>query len=65
MLLRIRWFLVGVFSSLGIAAYLTNRIRRARERFSARNLARAGMRGAADVLDSTARRIDPARRAAR
>lgn len=53
-LLRIRWFIVGVVTSLGAAAYLTNQVRKARERITARNLARTGMRGVADWLDTAA-----------
>jgi hypothetical protein len=54
MLLRIRWFIMGVLTSLGAIGYLVNQLRKARERITARNLARTGMRGVADWLDSAA-----------
>lgn len=59
MLVRIRWFLVGVLSSIGVIAYLAKQIRRARETLSPRNVARAGMRSVADALDTAAERIEP------
>jgi len=64
MLVRIRWFLVGALSSLGVIAYLAKQIRRARDRLTPRNVARAGMQTVADALDNAARRIEaPTRRA--
>jgi len=45
---------MGVLTSLGAIGYLVNQLRKARERITARNLARTGMRGVADWLDSTA-----------
>ena len=59
MLLRVRWFAVGVLSSLGAMAYLAAQVKRARERLNARALARSGGRSVATLLDRAADRIDP------
>lgn len=65
MLVRIRWFLVGAVSSLGVIAYLASQIRRAREKLTPRNVARAGMQTVADALDTAARRIEAPTRSPR
>ncbi len=61
MFLRIRWFAVGVLSSVGAMAYLAAQVKRARERLSARAMARSGGRTLADLLDHAADRIAPDR----
>jgi hypothetical protein len=59
MLLRIRWFLLGAATAFGLGAYVYERVRRTRERFTPRAAARASATGLADALDSVARRIAP------
>ena len=54
MLLRVRWFVLGAVTSVGVVAYLIKQVRRVHERVTPRNLARSGMRGVADLLDSAA-----------
>ncbi len=60
MFLRIRWFVVGVLSSVGAMAYLAAQVKRARERLSTASLARSGGRSVASLLERAADRIDPA-----
>ena len=59
MLLRIRWFVFGAVSSVGLFAYAARQLRRARERLAPRNLARKGARGVADLLGDAATRVAP------
>lgn len=59
MLLRIRWFVLGVASSVGVIAYLAAQVKRARERLSARAMARSGGRTVAVLLDRAADRVAP------
>ena len=59
MFLRMRWFGIGVISSLGLVAYLATQVKRARERMSARALARSGGRTVASLLDRAADRVAP------
>lgn len=59
MFLRMRWFGIGVVSSLGLVAYLATQVKRARERLSARALARSGGRTVASLLDRAADRVTP------
>jgi len=59
MLLRFRWFIMGVAASLGVVSYLANKLRKARERMTPRNLANTGMRGVADLIDSAADTVRP------
>ena len=59
MLLRIRWFVMGVLASLGLVSYLMNQVRRARERLTARSLTNTGLRGVARLLDSAADGLQP------
>jgi hypothetical protein len=59
MLLRIRWFVLGIASSLGVAAYLAAQVKRARERLSAKAIARSGGRTVASLLDRAAARVSP------
>ena len=59
MFLRIRWFLVGALSSLGVFAYLANELRKAKERMTPRNIANTGLRGVAKVFDSAADAVRP------
>ena len=59
MLLRIRWFVMGVLASLGLVSYLMNQVRRARERLTARSLTNTGLGGVARLLDSAADGLQP------
>ena len=59
MFLRMRWFVLGVASSLGVVAYLAAQVKRARERLSARAMARSGGRTVASLLDRAADRVSP------
>ncbi len=59
MLIRLRWFVLGVLSSVGVLGWLAVQVKRARERLTPANLARRGARGFADVLDSLAERVAP------
>ncbi len=59
MFLRIRWFAVGVLSSLGAIAFLAAQAKKARERLTAKALMRSGGRGVASLFDRAANRIAP------
>ena len=59
MLLRIRWFLIGVLASAGGAVYVIEHLRRAREQMTPANLARGGARGVASLIEAAADRIAP------
>ncbi len=59
MLVRIRWFVLGVVSSVGVVAYLAAQVKRARERLSAKAMARSGGRTVASMLDKAATRVSP------
>lgn len=60
MLLRVRWFIMGVLTSVGVLAYLVAQVKAARERLTPENLARTGARSVAEVLESAAVAITPA-----
>ncbi len=62
MLLRIRWFILGAIASIGVVSYLAAQVRRAREKLTARNIVRSGMRSAAGLLDSAADAVQSERR---
>lgn len=57
MFLRIRWFAVGVLSSVGIIAFLAAQAKKARERLTAKALVRSGGRSVASLFDRAADRI--------
>lgn len=59
MLLRIRWFVLGVLSTVGGGAYLLAKLRRVRARLSAANLRKVSAHSLADVLDAAGRAILP------
>ncbi|HEX9854783.1 MAG TPA: hypothetical protein VGC47_05675 [Acidimicrobiia bacterium] len=61
MLLRIRWFTLGVLVTIGLGAYLVAQVRRARERLSPSAIGRAGAERIATALDRAADRIAPNR----
>ena len=60
MFVRLRWFIYGFVSSIGVIAYLTVQVKRARERLSAAALVRSGGQTVASLLDRTADRVAPA-----
>jgi hypothetical protein len=57
MLLRIRWFLMGAAAAVSGGAYLAARVRRARQRFTARSAGRAAALATADLLEGAGRRL--------
>lgn len=59
MLVRIRWFLIGVLTTLAAGAFVLNRLRQMREKLAPKAVARVGVDGVADLIEATARRIDP------
>lgn len=59
MLLRIRWFVLGVVAAGAGVAYVVDQLRRARERLTPENLARGGARGVASLIEAAAERIAP------
>ena len=59
MFVRIRWFVLGVASALGLLSYLAALLKRAKEQITPSALARRGVRSVAGLLDTTANRIDP------
>ena len=61
MLLRIRWFAIGVASSVGVMAYLAAQVKRARERLSARAMVQSGGQAVASLFDRVADRVTPRR----
>jgi hypothetical protein len=59
MLLRIRWFMLGVVSTLASTAYVVVNLRRLRARMTPDNVRRASALAAADVLGLAARAVAP------
>jgi len=59
MLLRMRWFIMGVVASFGVLSYVAAQLRKARERLTPRNIANSGMRGAARLFDTAAEAVQP------
>lgn len=59
MLLRMRWFTLGVIASLGAVAYVANQLLRMRTRLTPRNLTREAARTTAAMLEVAAHRISP------
>ena len=58
-LLRLRWFLAGVLSSLAGVVYAGVKLRRARQRLTPTAIAASGRHAVAAALARTADRIDP------
>jgi hypothetical protein len=57
MFTRLRWFLFGSAATIGAGAYLGTKVKRARERITAENLARAGVVTVAGMVNATGRRM--------
>jgi hypothetical protein len=60
MLTRLKWFVAGSAATIGAGAYLGAKVKRARERMTAENMARAGVVTAAGMMKATGRRIQRA-----
>ena len=65
MLLRIRWFLLGVLGAVGGGAYVLVKLRAMRERLTPRNVGRAAAMAAADALDMVGSMVEPKSRGER
>ena len=61
MLVRIRWFLLGVVATIGGGAMAVGRLVQLRERLTTANLARAAGHAAADALAAAARSLEEER----
>ena len=59
MFIRVRWFLMGVLTSIGVVAYLAAQVKAARERLTPENLAKTGAMSLAGALESAAVAITP------
>ncbi|MFQ5554307.1 MAG: hypothetical protein ACE5GC_02910 [Acidimicrobiia bacterium] len=59
MLVRLRWFVLGALSSIGVLGWLAVQVKRARDKLTPANLARRGAHGFADALDALAERVAP------
>jgi hypothetical protein len=59
MFVRMRWFTLGIVVSLTVTAYVAGRLRRARERLTARNVSRELARVGAATLEAAAARLEP------
>ena len=57
MLTRIKWFLLGSAATIGAGAYLGTKVKRARERLTTENMARAGVVTVAGMMNATGRRM--------
>jgi hypothetical protein len=57
MFTRIKWFLLGSATTIGVGAYLGIKVKRARERLTAENMARAGVVTVAGMMNATGRRM--------
>ncbi len=57
MLLRIRWFLLGVLAVIATAAYAAVRTPYLRRRLTGPAIRDAGLRGAADLLEAASVRV--------
>ena len=59
MFVRMRWFAIGVLTSVGAMSYLAAQVKRAREKITTRAMLRSSGRTAASLLDKAADRISP------
>jgi len=57
MFVRIRWFLIGVASTLGVGMWLVTVVKRARERLTPAAMGRAAAVTGAGLLEATGRRL--------
>ena len=59
MFVRIRWFALGVLTTVGSGAYVLAKLRRLRARLTPANLRRVSAISLADALDGAARAVAP------
>ncbi|MDF1597651.1 MAG: hypothetical protein P1T08_16350 [Acidimicrobiia bacterium] len=59
MLRRTRWFSLGIAAGVGGSAWVVTRLRRARQRLTPANLARAAAGSVADLLEAGSRSLRP------
>jgi hypothetical protein len=57
MFTRLKWFLFGSAATIGAGAYLGAKVKRARERLTTENMARAGVVTVAGMMNATGRRM--------
>lgn len=57
MLARVRWFAIGVASTIGAGAFLAGRVKAMRGRITPQTMARAGAITAAGMMEATGRRL--------
>ena len=62
MLLRIRWFVLGLATAIGGGAWVISKAVRMRERLSPAGLRRAGALVTADVFSAASRAVQPVSR---
>jgi len=60
MLTRLKWFLFGSAATIGLGAYLGAKVKRARERLTTENMARAVVVTAASMMSAAGRRMQRA-----
>jgi len=60
MFTRLKWFVAGSAATIGAGAYLGVKVKRARERMTAENMARAGVVSVAGMMKATGRRMQRA-----
>lgn len=60
MFTRLKWFFLGSAATIGVGAYLGTKVKRARERLTTENLARAGVVTVAGMMNATGRRMQRA-----
>ena len=60
MFTRLKWFLLGSATTIGVGAFLGAKVKRARERLTAENMARAGVVTVAGMMNATGRRMQRA-----
>lgn len=60
MFTRLKWFMAGSAATIGAGAYLGAKVKRARERMTAENMARAGVVSVAGMMNATGRRMQRA-----
>ncbi len=64
MFLRLRWFVIGVVTTVGGGAYVLAKLRRLRARLTPANLRKASALSLADARDAAARAVAPPAREA-
>ena len=60
MITRLKWFLFGSAATIAAGAYLATKVKHARERLTAENMARAGVATVAGMMNATGRRMQRA-----